>query len=335
MSLTDTTSCQCDVEVMGAPLNPVVLACLVSAEVDSSLFVPSQFRLVFRATPDDVLDPGGLQLATEVTLSASSGGTPTPLINAEVTAVEVDYAPDGALTIVRGMDKSHRLMRGTKTQAYPQMTASDVVTQLITEAGLQPGAIMPTTNIYEWLTQANVSDWVFIQQLAALENCVAYADTMGFFCFGPVTDPAEGPPPVLSYFQPQQGTQLVKGVNLVRLRATVTSAEQVPAVTVTGYDPSMAMPVVGMSPALPSTSESIDPATLPAVVAGEFGASPFFDASHPFDNEGMATSRAASIAADIAGAMPRWKVNAWATPRCWQGKRSVWAWPGCRSTAST
>ena len=58
-----------------------------------------------------------------------------------------------------------------------------------------------------------------------------------------------------------------------------------------------------MSPALPSTSESIDPATLPAVVAGEFGASPFFDASHPFDSEGTATSRAASIAADIAGAM--------------------------------
>ena len=58
MSVTDTTSCQCDIEVMGAPLDPVVLAYLVSAEVDSSLFVPSQFRLVFRAAPDDVLDPG-------------------------------------------------------------------------------------------------------------------------------------------------------------------------------------------------------------------------------------------------------------------------------------
>jgi hypothetical protein len=93
------------------------------------------------------------------------------------------------------------------------------------------------------------------------------------------------------------------GKNLIRLRAVVSGAEQVPVVTVTGYDPSMAMPVIGPSPTLPSTSQSEDPATLPPVVGGEFGALPFFDASYPFDNEGAAMSRAESIAADIAGAL--------------------------------
>src|SRR6202044_1868391 len=79
--------------------------------------------------------------------------------------------------------------------------------------------------------------------------------------------------------------------------------EQVPAVTVTGYDPSMAVPVVGPFPSVPSSSQSMDPATLPPLVGGEFAAEPFFDASRPFDNEGMAMKWAGSIAADIAGAL--------------------------------
>ena len=83
----------------------------------------------------------------------------------------------------------------------------------------------------------------------------------------------------------------------------VSAAEQVPAVTVTGYDPMLGVPVVGPWPTVPSSSQSIDPATLPPSVAGEFEAEPFFDASVPIDNEGTAMKWAGSIAADIAGAL--------------------------------
>jgi hypothetical protein len=299
----DTTSSQCEILIMGTPLNPLVSGSLVSAEVDSTLFVPSQFRLVFRGVPDEILLPSGLQLATPVTVTASNSGVPTPLLTGEVTAVEVEHAHGETLTIVRGMDRSHRLMRGTKTMAYPEMTASDVVTMLVGEAGVIPGEIIPTTNTYPWLTQANVSAWVFIQQLAALENYVAYADAMGLFNFGPMPTPEAGMPPAMTYMTPPMGTQLIMGKNLVRLRAVVSAAEQVPAVTVTGYDPSLTVPVVGPFPTIPSSSQSIDPAVLPPVVGGEFGATPFFDASVPFDTEGAAMSWAESIAADIAGAL--------------------------------
>ena len=277
----DTSSSQCEVLVAFAPMNPLVSGLLVSAEVDSSMFEPSQFRLVFRECPDMVLLPAGLQLATPVTVTVSNNGVPTPLITGEVTAVEVDYAHGETLTIVRGMDKSHRLMRGTATMAYPEMTASDVVTMLVGQAGVIPGEIIPTTTIYPWLSQANVSAWVFIQQLAAMENCVAYADALGLFNFGPMPMPEAGMPPAVTYETPTMGTQLVLGKNLLRLRAVVSANEQVPLVTVTGYDPSAAIPVIGPSPTLPSTSQSMDPATLPPVVAGEFGAMPFFDASYP------------------------------------------------------
>lgn len=299
----ETSTTQCVILVMEVPLDPLVNALLVSAEVDSTMFVPSHFKLVFRGSPDEVLLPGGLQLAVPVSVTADLDDAPIPLITGEITAVEVEYAFGETLTIVRGMDMSNRLMRGTNTMAYPEMTASDVVTMLVAEAGIMPGEVIPTTNLYPWLSQANVSNWVFIQQLAALENYVAYSDALGLFNFCPMPLPEAGEPPAMTYDIPAVGTQLVMGKNLVRFRAVVSSAEQVEEVTTTGYDPAMAVPVVGPYPSVPSSSQSIDPATLPPAVAAEFEATPFFDASVPLDNEGMAMSWAGSIAADIAGAL--------------------------------
>jgi hypothetical protein len=299
----ETQTTQCVILVMGAPLDPLVNALLISAEVDSTMYVPSQFKLTFRGSPDLVLLAGGFQLAVPVVVTADLDGAPIPLITGEVSAVEVEYSHGETLTIVRGMDSSNRLMRGTKTMAYPEMTASDVVTMLVAEAGIIPGEVIPTTNIYPWLSQANVSNWVFIQQLATLENYVAYADALGLFNFCPMPIPEAGAPPAMSYDLPAVGTQLVMGKNLVRLRAVVSSAEQVEAVTATGYDPTLAVPVIAPWPSVPSSSQSIDPATLPPAVGAEFEATPFFDASIPLDNEGMAMSWAGSIAADIAGAL--------------------------------
>jgi phage protein D len=300
---TVTTSSQVEILVQGAPLDPSVYALLVSAEVETCLFVPSRFRLVFRGKPTDILDAGALQLATPVTIRASSDGMPVPLIAAEVTGQEIEHNYDATFVIVRGMDRSHRLMHGTVIKGYLDMTASAVVTQLVSEAEIPPGEITETTNIYNYLTQPNVSPWVFIQQLAALENCVAYVDSLGLFQFGPMTEPSEGMPPVLSYDVPPSGTQLVLGKNLVRLRASVTGAMQVPSVTVTGYNYTTTEPVIGESPSIPSTAMPADPGALPDVVAGEFGGSIFYDAERPFDTEGAAESRARAIAAVLAGAL--------------------------------
>lgn len=319
MSFT-TASSQCIVTVMGAPLDPLVNQMLVSVEVDSTMFVPSQFKLTFMGMPDDVLLPGGLQLATPVAVMASQDGVPVPLVTGEVTAHEVEHSYGETLTIVRGMDPSHRLMRGTNTMPYPEMTASDVVTMVVAEAGVLPGEIIPTETVYEWLSQANVSGWVFIQQLAALENYVAYCDALGLFNFCPMPMPEAGMPPAMSYMTPQMGTQLVLGKNLLRLRATVTSAEQVPAVTATGYDPMLSVPVIGPFPAVPSSSQSIDPGVLPPVVAGEFEAKPFFDASRPLDSEGAAMKWAESVAADIAGSLAEFEAECVGNPSILAGE---------------
>ena len=173
--------------------------------------------------------------------------------------------------------------------AYPEMTASDVVTMLVGEAGVIPGEIIPTTNIYPWLTQANVSAWVFIQQLAALENYVAYADALGLFNFGPMPTPEAGLPPAMTYATPPMGTQLVMGKNLVRLRAVVSAAEQVPAVTVTGLRPDL-WPFRSSDPGPPCLRprRASTPRRSRLWWRASSGPTPFFDASVPFDNEGTA-----------------------------------------------
>lgn len=320
MSMLTTSSSQWTFLVDFAPLDPLVSALLVGAEVDSTMHVPSQFRLVFRGMPDLILIPSGLQLAAPVGISAPLDGVPTPLITGFVTAVEVEYSDGEVLTVVRGMDASHKLMRGTNTMAYPEMTASDVVTALLAEAGCLPGEIIPTENIYDWLTQANVSPWVFIQQLAALEGYVAYCDAEGLFNFCPMAEPEAGEPPAVTYATPPIGTQIVVGKNVLRLRSTVTGAEQVPEVTVTGYDPLLTAPVIGPFPVLPAASQSEDPGVDPPVVAGEMEGKPFFDASRPFTSEGAALSWAKSIGQSIAGALGEFEAQVEGNPAILAGE---------------
>ena len=304
--VSGTTSATAQLQVMGAPLDPLVARLLVSVEVDTNLYLPSQCRIVFRGKPADVIVPGGFQLAVRLTVEITAGDPPAPepVFSGEITAVDLEHGPEGTLVVVRAADLSHRLLQGSATMAYPEMTASDIVGAMIAEAGVTPGVIEPTTSTYQWMTQPNITPWAFIQQLAMRENCVAYADSLGVFNFHPLPKPEEAPPPLLSSTEPPvSGTQLGLGINLVRLRASVTGAEQVPEVTVTGYNPAEAMPIVGVSPTAPSSAQPTDPAVLPAVVGGELEHKPFFDARVPVDSQGQAEKLAESIAADLAGAM--------------------------------
>jgi hypothetical protein len=304
MTMTGVTSAEAHVEVDGAPLDPLLKPMLTAVEIDTTLFKPSQFRLAFRGRSLEVLEAGGFQLGALVSIQVTTGEAPVPLFRGEITAVDVEYGPgEGHLTVVRGLDMSHRLMRGTKTEMYQDQTASAVVLEIIGDAEILPGKITETTTVYPFLSQANVSSWVFIQQLAALEDRVAYVDAEGLFNFCTMPLPEEGPPPVMSYMMPFEGAQMVLGKNLLRLRATVTGAEQVPEVTVLGWNPDTGTEVIGPFPTMPSTFQSLDPAALPTPVAGEMGASPFFATSRPFEQEGAAINRAKAIGADLASVL--------------------------------
>ena len=59
----------------------------------------------------------------------------------EVTALQTEFDTGGTFTVIRGYDAAHRLFRGRRTEAYTQMTASDIATKVAQRAGLQTGDV--------------------------------------------------------------------------------------------------------------------------------------------------------------------------------------------------
>jgi phage protein D len=299
--LNGLSSVQAYVEIDGAPLDPIVAGYLIEAEVDSSLFLPDQAKLVFQGGPDLILVAGAMTIGVVLTIQVETGEVPMPLFFGEVTAIELDYSPAGSRTVVRGLDMSHRLMKGTATRALPDMVASEAVAMILGESEVEPGEIIPTTTPYLQLNQGNVSNWVFIQQLAELEGYDAYMNAEGLFNFCPSGVAEEGVPPVMSYEEPAvSGTQLVLGKNLIRLKASVTGADQVGVVQVRGWDPIEGIEVIGEAPALTTAVQSMDPAVEPAVIGELLGGVQFVVTDRNYPNEGAAETRARAVASQIA-----------------------------------
>jgi phage protein D len=302
---SSTTSTQIHVQVNGMDLPPNLSSSLLSVEVDSTMHLPSQVKLVFQGSPSKVLDPPLMLLASPISVQYQPDveADRTDLFKGEITALEADVSHGHEYTIVRGMDKSHRLMRGTKTKAYQEMTASGIVEELVDSLGLVPNSDS-TTPPYTVLGQANVSDWVFIQQLAALSNRVAYTDGVGGFNFvkPPTTDTA--PPAWTSTIgSPPISGQLVLGQNLTQLRMVVSAAEQVPTVSARGWDPSEKQAVVGESTPSTTMLDSEDSLASPATVAGEFGGGQFTITSVPFTDQSRAATFAQSVMSSLSNSM--------------------------------
>ncbi len=155
------------------------------------------------------------------------------LVSGEVTALEVEIDGTGTFTVVRGLDHSHRLFRGRSTETYLQVTASDVVKKVAARAGIQLGTVESTNVVYDHLSQGNTTDWQFLQGLAAESGCqLTVLD--GKLDFRKPTRSADAPPPG---GQPDTDPLILQyGTDLLRLRAIVTSAEQVTEVLVRGWD---------------------------------------------------------------------------------------------------
>lgn len=289
------------IHINGTAMPDRYLGMLVSVDVDTSIHMPSQIRLMFRGPTASIIEDCGFTLGVELSLevgtASDSGGT--TVFTGEMTGVDLEFGPEGQITVIRGLDKSHRLMMGTSTKAYQQMTASDVVSNIVSTAGLTEGQVDATDSTYAVLGRPNVSDWVYIQQLADISNRVAYflAGKI-YFVANPTTDTAPesgsmGSPTVLA-------SQLVMGRNLFNVRASITAAEQVTSVEVRGWDPSQKQSVVGVGSAGASMfSNSEDPTT----IAGTFGGKTFVETMQGLDQQTLADTRAQSIAADIGNSM--------------------------------
>jgi len=289
------------VEVGGAPLKSQTSVLMTHAYVDDSRLLPDMFVLRFRDPGRSVLEQAGLKIGSEVRLKAQAGDAPSPelLLSGEVTALTVDIDSTGTVTEVRGYDHSHRLFRGRQVAAYASMGVSDVVRKVAQRAGLQVGtvdAFGANPGPEDQITQDNVSDWEFLQQLADATGAeLSVVDRKLSF-----TTPADsGDAPDVQAKARQNPLVLEAGQNLVSVRAGVSSAEQVKQVEVRGWDYLGKQVVSATAPA--STTNAELTGVNPQGLAKSFGDGTFLATDVPYRTHSDAQAAARALAAQIAG----------------------------------
>ncbi|MFI6948008.1 VgrG-related protein [Streptomyces sp. NPDC050422] len=285
-------------EFNGTPLPAKFVNTLVEGYVDDSRTLPDLFLLRFRDPDRILLAQTGLKIGSEARLLARAGGdtAPKPLLEGVVTALEVELDETGTFTVVRGLDESHRLLRGRRVASYQNMTLADICGQVAQRAGLKPGTVDVAGPVIEHIAQPNVTDWEFVRGLAEEAGAQAYVRDGQLH----VTRPAEASAaPDGSARADRDPLVLELGDNLLRCRAGVSAAEQVSEVEVRGWDVGAKAPVVGRAPA--GTSSTLELGVTAAEVSAPFGEARFVVTDAAYGAQAQVDRAAKALAERIAG----------------------------------
>ncbi|MCQ9136296.1 MULTISPECIES: VgrG-related protein [Streptomyces] len=297
----------------GSPLPVDIAPLLVDGWVDQGLGVPAAFRLTFRDPGRQVLGKLNVKFGTPVVLApvADGKGASDPLLTGEVCGLEADYDGTGTFTVIRGYDFGHRLMRQRRVAAYRNQSASDIARKLAAQDGVPVGRIQSTKTVYEFISQANVTDWDFLARLADENEMVMSVDAKGKFQFVS-PDPASGAPPTST---PGDKSPFVMeaGTDILRLRAAVTAAEQVGTVEARGWDVTTKKKLTATAPA--KTNPGISIGTTPGEAAAKFRPAKLVDAQTPYDRQSEVKFAADALADDVTGSFAELEVVARGTPK--------------------
>ncbi|MEW2044890.1 VgrG-related protein [Streptomyces sp. NPDC005476] len=297
----------------GGPLPVDIAPLLVDGWVDQGLGVPAAFRLTFRDPGRLVLGKLGVKFGTPVVLApiADGKGASDPLLTGEVCGLEADYDGTGSFTVIRGYDFGHRLMRQRRVAAYRNQSASDIARKLAAQDGVPVGRIESTKTVYEFISQANVTDWDFLARLADENEMVMSVDAKGKFQFVK-PDPASGAP-ATSTPGDKSPFVLEAGTDILRLRAAVTAAEQVATVEARGWDVTTKKKLTATAPA--KTNPGISIGTTPGEAAAKFKPAKLVDAQTPYDRQSEVKFAAEALADDVTGSFAELEVIARGTPK--------------------
>lgn len=288
------------VSINSTPLAADVATMLTQATVAASRNLPDACHLRFRDPERVLVRKTGLAIGAKVEVAVQSAepGSPQRLMSGEVVAMEIDIDAAGTFIEVRGLDPAHRLFRGRRVAAYPNMALSDVVRKVAQRAGLQPGVIdsAPICGATKesQLSQDNVSDWEFLSRLADRVGAQVTASD-GKLHFR-LPDPPSGAPPE-NATAARNPLVLEPGVNLIALRAAVSAAEQVPEVNVRGWDFTQKQELIAT--VKPTTAGSQVQGVDPVGMAGRFGAPPYLEAGTSLSTQGQVAAYAKALAAEL------------------------------------
>ncbi|HEX3707942.1 MAG TPA: phage baseplate assembly protein V [Mycobacteriales bacterium] len=156
------------VGIGGLPLSDVLRSRIKRTVVDTNLQLPAMFEITFDDNDGDSLTKANLAIGSEITISAGAPGdaNSSTLISGEVTSIEGAYDRDTWRTVVRGYDKTHRLQRAKRTRTFLNMKDSDIVREIVMQAGLVAGVIEETRATHDHVGQIDQTDWDFLRMRA-------------------------------------------------------------------------------------------------------------------------------------------------------------------------
>ena len=291
------------VEVGGGPLPADVATLLAYAYVDDSRNLPARFLLRYRDPSRSVLAKGGFTIGAPVklTVQTSDPGGPLPLMEGEITAVECELDATGTFTEVRGLDLAHRLRRGRRVAAYPNMTVPDVVRTVAERAGLKVGTVDAVSGFgadpQSQLSQDNVSDWTFLNRLAELVGAQLLV-AGGALHFRLPEPPTGAPEPTAK--ATQDPLVLEANRNLLALRAGITATAQVAEVTARGWDVAAKKEVTAAATPKAAGTEvtGVDPAKL----GSTFNSPSYVVATPALTSDAAVRAVAEAVAGELGGA---------------------------------
>lgn len=295
------TGGMCLVEFDGSPMPADLAPLLVSAYVETSQRLPDMFALRFRDPERIVLSKSSAKVGGKITIkvSTAAGSSPITLIEAEITALELEFDVGGTFTLIRGYDAAHRLFRERRTVSYVQMTASDIATKVAKRAGLKVDRVDATATVFPFVSQAGQSDWEILSQLARDTGSDLTVRNGAFSFSNPANGPA-GAPTVLKF-----------GEELRRFRSVLTSAQQVKEVEVRGWNVTEKQAIVATAPAQTS---SIEMSTKPTDMAAAFGNPSYVSTDVPYRTQSEVDQAAKALADEMASAFAEFEGVAQGNP---------------------
>ncbi|MFJ3721942.1 VgrG-related protein [Streptomyces sp. NPDC090045] len=298
-------------------LPPIWAAQLVSCVVDENVGLPDTAVLTYRDPDHEFLRATGITIGSPLRVSVMTvkGQARERLFNGEVTALEIDRDRTGSFTVVRAYSKAHRLQRGRKVVAYRNMTAAAIVRKVAAGAGLAVGKVEAAPVTYKQLSQANVSDWDFLQYLAGESGAQVRVDDQGTLQFTRPVKASGAPAPSTSAVR--NPLVLEYGRNLLALRAALSAADGSSTVQVRGWDVTTKRPLVAQQPSV--VSDTVVPGLSPALAA-RFGKSTVAVTDTPYRTQAETTAVAKAAADRISSGFGELEAVAEGNPLLRAGK---------------
>ena len=270
------------VSVDGTELDEATSGRLREVKVQSYLRLPDMCALAViypmgAEGEDQPIDSHPFEIGSslEVKLGAADALTTMTLFKGQIVSLEMNFGAGGVELLCRGFDRSHALIRSRRARTFQNMTSSDIVSKIVSDAGFTPNCDS-TGDPHDFMQQDNETDWDFIWRLAERVGFeFVVEDTQAHFRKPVADNPiALEWPTTLRSFSPR-----------------VTATQQVSKVTLAVLDPKTKHPI---------NSAATNPNQIARIgvdrdqLAGAFGSAALHIASEPVksQSEGDAVAQA-------------------------------------------